>query len=829
MSKSSAPPRHHLPDSSQGLQTTTVQPGCQTEDLRLIFMEHSIDGIVIMDAATAGVINANTAFARMLGYSREEVLRQKVWDWDANWSREHLEQMFATRNWPAERFETRHRRKDGQVLDVAISVTEILWQGEPVIFCVVKDISESKHQERRLQQELARWELLMERSSDGIVILDGASLAVIEVNPAFAQMLGYTQEEVAEMHPWDWDAHFSRAEIETMGTAHRNLNEERRFETLHRRKDGTLRNVEVHSTPVETEDQYQYFCICRDVTSRKQADEQLHAREREFRTLAENSPDAIVRYDRQLCRLYVNPAFERLLGRDKSDLLGQPLQEFGPSDLAPYQATLETVFHTGQKKEYEIRNRTADERICWIQARFEPEFDEDGSVRSVLVVLRDISDLIEQRELARQLAYTDTLTGLPNRALFDKRFQEAAGRANNTSTPFALLLLDIDHFKDVNDTLGHQTGDELLRQTTMRLSRFIREQDTIARLGGDEFVILLTQFRDADDAQEVAGRILDALVKPFQIEGQELFVSGSIGIALYPQDSTKLNELFTFADTAMYSAKRLGRNNFQFYSPHLTHHATERMSLGAFLRHAVAKEELELLFQPKVLMASGKIIGGEALLRWHHPEQGLLTPDRFITIAEENGAIIDIGHWVLESACHAAVSFNGQSSAFIKVAVNLSSRQFVHHDLAGEVRATLNATGCRGEWLEFEITESLLLEDNRQIRHTLEELRALGITIAIDDFGTGYSALSYLKRFPVDVLKIDRSFVDGIDADPCKAGLVNAFISVGKTLEMNIVAEGVETEAQAKILLQKGCNLGQGYLFGKPQTFKDFTALLPTF
>ena len=795
-------------------------------DLRLAFMEHSIDGIVIMDFETAGVVDTNTAFAEMLGYSPQEVRRLKVWDWDAHWSRAELEKMFATRSWPDERFETCHRCKDGQVLDVAISLTPISWQGKEVGFCVVKDISERKRQEHRLQQELARWQLLMERSRDGIVILDWKEGTVMEVNPAFAQLLGYEPTEMIGMHPWEWDVHYSRAEIEAMAIEHEK-NSELFFETVMRCRDGTLREVEVNSTRLDMVEQDISICLCRDITARKQAEEQLRVREREFRTLAENSPDAIVRYDRELCRLYVNPAFERLLGKDKSVLLGRPLQEFGPSDLAPYQATLEEVFRTGQKQETEVHHRTDDGRNLWIQARFEPEFTEGGNVCSVLVVLRDISDLIEQRELARQLAFTDTLTGLPNRALFEKRFEEAAGRAKDTGTPFALLLLDIDHFKDINDTLGHQTGDELLRQATMRLSRFIRERDTIARLGGDEFVILLTQLRNADDAKEVAGRILDALARPFQIDGQELFVSGSIGISLYPRDSAELNELFTFADTAMYSAKRLGRNNYQFYSKQLTHHATERMSLGGFLRHAVAQKEFELFFQPKVLMASVEVIGGEALLRWHHPELGLLTPDRFITIAEENGAIIDIGHWVLENACRAAVRFNGHSSRSIKVAVNLSSRQFVHHDLVGEIRGILNGTGCRGEWLEFEITESLLLEDNQQIRNTLEELRALGINIAIDDFGTGYSALSYLNRFPVDVLKIDRSFVDGIDADPRKAGLVNAFISVAKTLDMKIVAEGVETEAQQKILLQKGCSLGQGYLFGKPQTFENFMAFLP--
>jgi diguanylate cyclase (GGDEF)-like protein/PAS domain S-box-containing protein len=800
--------------------------GSRNDDLRRAFMEHSVDGIVILDVDTAGVIDANSAFADMLGYTLGEVRRLKVWDWDAHWSREDLERMFAAGNWPAQRLETRHRRKDGQVVEVAISITEIVWKEKAVSFCVVKDISERKRQELKLQQELARWQMLMKLSNDGIVIQDWTNKSVIDVNPAFAGMLGYEEGEMIGMHPWDWDAQFSREEIEAMSATHK-TDEDRFFETLHRRKDGTLRNVEISSTRMTMGEQNLTICICRDITARNQADELLRAREREFRTLAENTPDAIVRYDRQLRRLYVNPTFERLVGKNKNELLGKPLEHLQNVDLTDYRSALETAFRTARQQEMEFCHLKPDGSPCWAHIRFEPEFDENGAVDSVLVVLRDISDMVEQRDLARQLAFTDTLTGLPNRALFKKRFQEASGRAIASGDSFALLMLDLDHFKDVNDTLGHQTGDELLRQVTMRLSRFIRECDTIARLGGDEFAILVNRIGKTDDGTEVATRVLDALTRPFDINGQELLVSGSIGIAFYPGDSGELNELFTFADTALYSAKRKGRNNFQCYSPELTRHATERMSLGAALRHACVNDELQLLYQPKVLLENGRIIGGEALVRWHHPELGLLSPDRFITIAEESGSIIDIGRWVMENACRAAVRFNRHSTIPFKIAVNLSCRQFVLHDLAGEVRAILHATGCLGQWLEFEITESLMIEDNLQVRKTLEALRALGISIAIDDFGTGYSALSYLTRFSMDVLKIDRSFINGIDTDPRKAGLVNAFIAVGKTLGMEIVAEGVETAAQAAVLELLGCELAQGYLFGRPQTLEDFTANLP--
>ncbi len=450
-------PAAEMPDGAD-----TGLSGSQNDGLRLVFMEHSIDGIVIMDIHTAGVIDANSAFADMLGYTLEEVRQLKVWDWDALWSRKALEKMVATRDF-LNRFETRHRRKDGQLVEVAISITEIHWQGKPVAFCVVRDISESKRQELKLQQELARWQMLMEQSKDGIVVIDRTHSAAIDVNPAFARMLGYEMGEMIGMRPWDWDARFSRTEIEAMAAVHE-ADEEQYFETCMRCKDGSLREVEVCATQMTMGEQTISICICRDITSRNLAEKLLRCREQEFRSLAENTPDAIIRYDRRLHCLYVNPAMERLLGQEKLALLGKALPNDGPFDLKAYRTAKETAFRTGHKQEAEFLHQTTDGTTCWAHARFVPEFAEDGTVDSVLVVVRDISDIVEQRELARQLAFTDTLTGLPNRALFKERFQEASGRATASGDTFALLMLDIDHFKDVNDTLGHQTGDELLRQ-----------------------------------------------------------------------------------------------------------------------------------------------------------------------------------------------------------------------------------------------------------------------------------------------------------------------------------------------------------------------------
>jgi diguanylate cyclase (GGDEF)-like protein/PAS domain S-box-containing protein len=791
-------------------------------------MKSASDGMVIVDSETLAVVDANTAFADSLGCGLDEVRRMHVWDWDARWSRAQLVKLFASRNNRNYIFETRHRHKDGTVANVWVSTTEVPWRGRLLVFCLVRNIGERMRREINLERELAVWRFVLERINGGVVVLDAESFEVTDLNPAFADLLGYEPAQMIGMHPWDWDVCYTREQIQHPDLSKAGDHGELVLETRMRRKDGTLCDVEVTSIFMLLGERRHIFCICRDITERCAANKALLAREQEFRTLAENAPDPIVRYDRSLCCVYVNPAFARLFDETKDDLLGKPLpSKESTLDLATFQAVLEHAFLTGSQQETEVRHKFADGSVGRYHVRFEPEFEQEQTVHSVLAVFRDISDLVKQKELAERLAYNDVLTGLPNRVLFEKRFRAAADRARMSGAPFVLMMLDIDHFKDVNDSLGHNTGDELLRQAAGRLSRSLRESDTIGRMGGDEFAILQTRVRSMAEAVVVAERILGTLAQPFTIDGYELFVSASMGIAFFPLDSEDLGELFTFADTAMYSAKRKGRNNFQFYTRELTRHASERLSLGVALRHACDGSDLELFYQPKVRMEDGRIVGMEALLRWHHPELGLVTPDRFIGIAEETGLIIEIGKWVLKTACRAAVRFNRHGAAPCKVAVNLSSRQFIGHDLIATVSEALHATGCRGEWLEFEITESIMIDDNPRVRRVLEAFQILGITIAIDDFGTGYSALNYLSRFPIDVLKIDRSFVRGIDSDSRKAGLVNVFMSLGKALNLEIVAEGVETEAEAAALQQLGCVLSQGYLYGRPMPFEDIEQAVP--
>jgi diguanylate cyclase (GGDEF)-like protein len=392
-----------------------------------------------------------------------------------------------------------------------------------------------------------------------------------------------------------------------------------------------------------------------------------------------------------------------------------------------------------------------------------------------------------------------------------------------------LLFLDLDRFKAVNDTMGHEVGDMLLVEAAVRIKSCVRESDMVARLGGDEFVVLIPNVTDIAHFGGVAKKIVDVLLHPFELDGHIAYVSASVGIASYPSDADSADKLVSCADQSMYAAKEAGRNGFYFYSAELTLRANERLELEQALRYAVRRNELELYFQPKVSLADGALVGSEALLRWNHPQRGLVLPDKFISIAEDSGLIVAIGEWVLRDACRVACEWNAQGKPLHKVAINLSVRQFQSNDLVNTVRKALKDTHCRPQWIELEITESLLVDEGGDVLKVLGVFREMGITIAIDDFGTGYSSLSYLARFPIDTLKIDRSFTGRVCAEGHYPELVKAIISIARSLKQQVVAEGVETIEQAAMLHAHGCHIAQGYLYSKPIPKAAFEALPRSF
>jgi diguanylate cyclase (GGDEF)-like protein len=417
-------------------------------------------------------------------------------------------------------------------------------------------------------------------------------------------------------------------------------------------------------------------------------------------------------------------------------------------------------------------------------------------------------------EKIKDLAYHDTLTALPNRLVFTDRLALAVSQAQRQGGRLAVLFLDLDHFKVINDSLGHSLGDLLLQQVAGRLTSVLRAGDTVARLGGDEFTLLLPGVQGPSEAERVALKVLDTLREPFRLEGRELFVTASMGISLYPEDGEDAVMLVRNADAAMYRAKEQGRDSHRLFAPPMHEMASERLALESALRRALAHDELVLHYQPLVEIGTGKLHGVEALLRWRHPEKGLLWPSDFLSIAESTGLILTIGPWVLRTACAQAAAWHEQDLRELRVAVNLSARQFQQVELAEHVRKALRETGLPPHCLELEITETNAMQNTEAAVRTFAELKALGVRISIDDFGIGYSSLGTLKRLPIDVIKVDRSFIRDITTDPDDAAIVTAVIGMAHTLKLKVVAEGVDTEEQLTFLRAQGCDLMQGHLFG---------------
>jgi diguanylate cyclase (GGDEF)-like protein len=437
-------------------------------------------------------------------------------------------------------------------------------------------------------------------------------------------------------------------------------------------------------------------------------------------------------------------------------------------------------------------------------------------VIGVIGTYEDITERKVAEERVQYLAYYDALTGLPNRTLLQDRLSKALASARRRKDKVALLFLDLDRFKDINDSLGHSVGDLLLQEVSERLKKWAREQDTVARVGGDEFVIVLTAAKDGTDAAVAAERLIHAMTAEFVVQGRSLSISCSLGISVFPEHGADGETLIKNADAAMYCAKESGRNNFRFFTDDMNAQAVERLTLENGLRLALEKKELFLMYQPQMNIATGKIIGLEALLRWQHPKLGLVPPDKFIRIAENCGLIVPIGEWVLRTACSQSRKWQDEGLPAVPVAVNVSAIQFRQEGFCELIRRVLNETGLGPQYLELELTESLLLANADVTLSVIQELKAMGLTLAIDDFGTGYSSFNYLRQFGVSKLKIDRSFIRDVAVNPDDAAITTAIISMAKSLNLKVIAEGVEDEAQMSFLRARQCDEIQGYYFSKP-------------
>jgi diguanylate cyclase (GGDEF)-like protein/PAS domain S-box-containing protein len=560
--------------------------------------------------------------------------------------------------------------------------------------------------------------------------------------------------------------------------------------------------------------------------TRRKAEQALHENERRFRSLIEHSSDIVTVVDAHGTILYEGPSVERLLGHKAGDLMGTKIQQYlHPDDVA---GVVEALTHPAeygiQSVEFRFRERSGGWRILEATVNY---LVDNPDVGGIVFNCRDITARKQDEATIRHLAYFDALTSLPNRMLFNDRLAQALAHSRRRgSRGLAIMFLDLDRFKNINDTLGHGAGDELLRAAADRISGAIRQEDTVARLGGDEFLFLLPGVDDVEDAARIAQKILEVFNLPFRIHDHELHATASIGISMFPLDGTDAETLIRNADTALYRAKEQGGSRYQLYAPAMNAIAFKRLVLENSLRRALERDELTMHYQPLVSVETGRPIGVEALIRWKHPELGLISPGEFIPLAEETGLIVPLTRWALRSACMQMKAWRDAGIDLQTVSVNVSGCRFNECNLPGMIAEVLESAKLDGRHLGIELTESVMMDNAEATINTIHDLKKTGIRISIDDFGTGYSSLSYLKRLPIDTLKIDQSFVRNISTDSDDAAIAMLIIGMAHSLEMSVVAEGVETQEQRSFLESNSCDVLQGYLISRPLPAAELTPFL---
>jgi diguanylate cyclase (GGDEF)-like protein/PAS domain S-box-containing protein len=674
--------------------------------------------------------------------------------------------------------------------------------------------------EEELQHSEARFRATFEMAAVGIshTSLDGT---LDRVNQKFCEIVGYTREQLQHLryqqitHPDDLEQNLARnrqllaGEIDTYRMHKRFI-----------RPDASViwvnLTVSLERDP-ESGAPRHLIAVLEDITERRHTEQLLEESHQRYRSLYEHHPDAVFSFDTQGLFTSCNEASTHISGYTMAELLYHPFAPMiVPEDMDRVLRHFRRVLD-GEPQNYECRIQRKDTRIIDIYVTNLP-IVVDGAIVGVYGIAQDISEHKEHEYRLAYLAQYDSLTGLPNRHLFRDRLAHAMQRATRLRQRVALMFLDLDKFKEINDNFGHETGDLILCQAAARIKVGLRESDTLARLGGDEFTVILEDVARLEHVETVAQKIMEVFAQPIVHDGVEFFVTASLGIALYPADDDNIDGMLKKADIAMYHAKDEGRNNYQFFTPDMNARAFERLSMKNQLRHALERDELFLHYQPQVDLHSGQIVGVEALLRWQHPEFGLVSPARFISLAEETGLIVPIGDWVLRTACRQCQAWQAAGLPPVRMAVNLSAQQLKQSHFVEDVRRILAETGLDPAWLELEITEGLLIENIHFSRAILRRLKEMGVHIALDDFGTGYSSLSYLKDLPLDILKMDGSFVRslvGDDADHARA-IISNIIALAHSLSLKVIAEGVETADQAGCLRANACDYVQGYLFSRP-------------
>ena len=706
---------------------------------------------------------------------------------------------------------------------IEASVTRNRNAGVEKVIGTVQDATERKLAEEALRQSEDRFSKAFHNSPALLAISSLKEGRLLDCNDSFLRIIGYSRAEIIgrtvyELRLWMYPE--ARQQIIDILDDKGTLSG---YEMEVCTKAGEIKNILVSMQTITLEGQDCILSVGTDITERKQDSEQM----RKLSSALEQTADSVMVTDKKGIIEYVNPAFEQVTGYSRVDAIG------GKSNIVRSDMHDRDFYHhlwgtilKGEVFSDIMINRKRDGSLYYEEKTITPLLDDNGEITHFVSTGKDITERMQTQERLQYLAHHDVLTELPNRVLFADRLDQGLARARWHDRAVAVMFLDLDRFKIINDTLGHDVGDRTLQAVSEALNAAIRSGDTVARVGGDEFAIILEDIASADDVAPVARKILQNLAKPFVVDERELYVTTSIGISLFPGDGNDSQSLLKHADIAMYRAKEQGRNTYQFYSSDMGAKAFERLSLETSLRHALARDEFCLFYQPQVDLFNGRIIGIEALLRWRHPDLGIVAPADFIPLLEETGLIVPVGEWVMRKACEHFKQWQDQGLDPKRIAINLSGRQFDEPKLAQLIDDVVQSMQFDPSWLEFEITESVLMKNKQYTIDILEVLERLGVRLAIDDFGTGYSSLSYLKRFPIDTFKIDRSFVRDVNSDPDDAAIVQAIIAMAKSLNLHVIAEGVETQEQLAFLRGLKCDAMQGFLFSRPLPVEEMTRLL---
>jgi diguanylate cyclase (GGDEF)-like protein/PAS domain S-box-containing protein len=685
--------------------------------------------------------------------------------------------------------------------------------------------------EHALRKSEARLRQVINSALDAVVTLDRNG-TVIEWNPQAEATFGVPARHVlgqplrhsflSERHMRVLDAVLSR-----FRQGRRSGILRRAIEMRARRANGDEFPVEITMAPAGTGSDQTITAFIRDISERKRAGEELERREKRFRTIVEKSWSGVALLDGDLRFVFVGSSTRHLIGYDDEELLGRSIFDFvHPKEMIATKRIFSSVTTSANREAHgELRFRHKDGSWVWLEG-FSQNLLHEASVSAIVLNYRDISQRKETEKQLEYRAYYDSLTGLPNRLLFRDRVVNGLAHAKRNRVGLAVMYLDVDHFKLVNDGLGHSFGDVLLSEVAERLQESLRASDTISRIGGDEFSILLPEVTNTEAVAGVARKILDSLGKPFHVEGHDLFVTASIGISFYPSDGDDVETLLKCADAAMYRAKELGRNQAQLFTASMNERYVRRLALEQHLHHAVERNQLELWYQPIYDRARRRMVSTEALLRWRDPNRGLVQPIEFIQLAEETGMIVEIGAWALRQACRQLREWHDRGLVSMRMAVNISAVQLQQRGLLEVVRDALAESRIAASSLQLEITESAAMQNIELTMKVLRELKDMGVSIAVDDFGTGQSSLIYLKAFPIDTVKIDKEFLRDVTSDETAAAIVSYVINLAHTLGLHVVAEGVESEEQYTFLRHYACDLMQGYLFSKPLPPDELFAFL---